>query len=218
MFAKLCTLRDKGYTPSVILDIGAHKGTWTDGCLQVYPDCKYYLFEAIEYPELDKFGDNPNVHVTRGVLLNDRVADVDWFEMCNTGDSMFREKTRFFENPTIRRRTTTTLDSAMVKEDPVANVFVKIDCQGAEIPILKGATKLLEVTDFVLLEIPFFGQYNAGVPTFLEHIQFMDSIGFIPYDILEHHAIKGFLMQVDILFIRKTHTLNKTVQDEMFVW
>ena len=218
MFARLQALKDKGYSPKVIFDIGAHKGTWTDQCMQVYKDSEYHLFEAIEYSELDKFREVENVHVTKGVILNDTITDVDWFEMRNTGDSMFREKTRFFENPNVIRRPTTTLDIVLKDSEIAGSVFIKIDCQGAEIPILKGATKLLEATDFVLLEMPFFGQYNTGVPTFLEHIQFMDSIGFIPYDILEHHVMKGFLMQVDILFIRKPHPLTKSVQDEMFVW
>jgi len=218
MFARLQTLKDKGYSPKVIFDIGAHKGTWTDQCLNIYNDADYYLFEAIEYSELDKFHDSKNVRVTKGVILNDTIADVDWFEMRNTGDSMFREKTRFFENPTVIRRNTTTLDFVLKDTVFTDGVFIKIDCQGAEIPILKGATKLLEATDFILLEIPFFGKYNTGVPTFLEHIQFMDNIGFIPYDILEDHVMKGFLMQVDILFIRKTHPMNKTVQDEILIW
>ena len=218
MFARLQTLKDKGYSPKVIFDIGAHKGTWTDQCLNIYKDADYHLFEAIEYSELDKFREVQNVHVTKGVILNDTITDVDWFEMRNTGDSMFREKTRFFENPNVIRRTTTTLDAVLKDSEVAGSVFIKIDCQGAEIPILKGATKLLEATDFVLIEMPFFGQYNAGVPTFLEHVQFMDSIGFIPYDILERHTMKEFLMQVDILFIRKTHPLNKTVQHEMLVW
>uniref|UniRef100_A0A6C0HJU8 Methyltransferase FkbM domain-containing protein n=1 Tax=viral metagenome TaxID=1070528 RepID=A0A6C0HJU8_9ZZZZ len=218
MFSNLQTLKEKGYTPSTIFDIGAHQGSWTDECMKVYKDSEYHLFEAIEYSELDRFRELQNVHIGKGVILNETVTEVDWFEMRNTGDSMFREKTRYFNNPTVIRRPTTTLDIVLKDSEITGSVFIKIDCQGAEIPILKGATKLLEATDFVLLEIPFFGQYNAGVPTFLEHIQFMDSIGFIPYDILEHHVMKGFLMQVDILFIRKTHSLNKTVQDDMFVW
>lgn len=171
------------------------------------------LYEAIDYPELNSFKDVQNVRVEKGVLLNDRVAEVDWFEMKNTGDSMFREKTVYFKNPTIAKRTSTTLDIATSDSEvcmKAKSVFVKIDCQGAEIPILKGAARILEKTDFVLIEMPFFGQYNEGVPSFLEHIQFMDSIGFIPYDIFETHVKKGFMFQVDFLFIRKTHSLNET--------
>ena len=93
------------------------------------------------------------------------------------------------------------------------NVLIKIDCQGAELPILKGATSLFHKTDFILLEIPFFGQYNEGVPSFLEHIQYMDSIGFVSYDIIDNHYINDFNMQVDVLFINKNHKFNSTVNE-----
>lgn len=93
------------------------------------------------------------------------------------------------------------------------NILIKIDCQGAEIPILKGATNILNKTDFIILELPLFGQYNEGVPTFLEHITYMDSIGFTPYDILDNHYINGFNMQIDILFINKSHNFNTIVNE-----
>jgi len=65
------------------------------------------------------------------------------------------------------------------------------------------------------LEIPLFGQYNEGVPNFLEHIAFMDSIGFTSYDILENHYINNFNMQVDMLFINKNHNFNKIVNESI---
>ena len=138
--------------------------------------------------------------------------------MKNTGDSMFREKTHYFDNCDIIRRNTIDLNTLIQEQDHqflklknASNILIKIDCQGAEIPILKGASNILEKADFIILEMPLFGQYNENVPTFLEHIQFMDSIGFIPYDILENHIIHGFNMQVDMLFIHKKHDFNHLV-------
>jgi hypothetical protein len=43
----------------------------------------------------------------------------------------------------------------------------------------------------------------------------MDSIGFVPYDILEHHYINNFNMQVDMLFINKTHSFNTIVNEKL---
>ena len=93
------------------------------------------------------------------------------------------------------------------------NILIKIDCQGAEISILKGSTSILEKTDFIILELPLFGQYNEGVPNFLEHIEFMNSIGFITYDIIDTHYINGFNMQLDVLFINKNHKFNTIVNE-----
>jgi hypothetical protein len=63
------------------------------------------------------------------------------------------------------------------------------------------------------LEIPLFGQYNERAPNFLEHMIFMDSIGFTTYDIVDNHYINNFNMQVDVLFINKNHEFHYTVNE-----
>jgi len=212
MFDKLISIKDKGYYPDTILDIGAHHGNWTNSMRSIYNDSKYYLFEGIEYHELNKFS-NTNIKVYN-VLLNDKIELVDWYEMKNTGDSIFKEKSYHFKNCEPIKRETIDLNTHILQNNILKdskNILIKIDCQGAEIPILKGATSILEKTDFIILEIPLFGQYNEGVPNFLEHISFMDSIGFITYDIIDTHYINGFNMQVDVLFINKNHKFNNIV-------
>lgn len=215
MFDKLNILKKKGYLPDTILDIGAHHGNWTIGMKHIYNESKYYLFEGIDYPELKQFNNTRDITVYN-VLLNDKVEQVDWFQMKNTGDSFFREKTHHFKNCDIIKRDTIDLNTHILQNNILQdskNILIKIDCQGAEIPILKGATNILEKTDFILLEMPLFGQYNEGVPNFLEHIKFMDSIGFVTYDIIDNHYINEFNLQVDVLFINKNHNFNIIVNE-----
>ena len=208
MFDKLNKLKMMVYFPDTILDIGAHHGEWTDSMKKIYNNSKYYLFEAINYHELNRFKNDNKVY---NILLNDKIGQVDWYEMKNTGDSIFKEKTHNFTNCEPIKRESIDLNSHVLQENILKesqNILIKIDCQGAEIPILKGATSILEKTDFIILEIPLFGQYNEGVPNFLEHISFMNSIGFVTFDILDNHYINGFNMQVDVLFINKNHKFN----------
>ena len=217
MFSKLHILNKKGYYPDVILDIGAHHGNWTKEMKRIFPNSTYYLFEAIQYNELNQFNNNDKIKVFN-VLLNDKIEKVNWYQMKNTGDSIFREKTHHFKNCEIIERESIDLNTFVLEKNlstinQSKNILIKIDCQGAEIPILKGATSILEKTDFIILEIPLFGQYNEGVPTFLEHIAFMDSIGFNTYDIIDNHYINDFNMQVDVLFINKNHSFNKKVNE-----
>tara|TARA_E500000331_G_scaffold357951_1_gene421801 strand:- start:1007 stop:1663 length:657 start_codon:yes stop_codon:yes gene_type:complete len=217
MFKNIEKLKLLGYVPDAILDIGAHHGNWTKSIKCIYPNSKYFLFEGIPYDQLDIYKNTENCHVFCE-LLNDRIDEVDWYQEKNTGDSFFREKSKHFKNTIPIKRKTTTLDEIVSNNEILQtheNIFIKIDCQGAEISILKGSKKLWSKTNFVLLEIPLFGQYNEGVPTFLEHIQFMQNIGFIPYDILESHYINNFNMQIDMLFINKSHMFNKIVQEKL---
>jgi FkbM family methyltransferase len=218
MFYKIQDLKNKGYYPDTILDIGAHYGSWTNSMKTIYNDSKYYLFEAIDYDELNQFNNSTNVKVYN-VLLNDKIDTVNWYQKKNTGDSMFKEKTFHFEDCEVIRRDTIDLNTLILKNNILQeskNIFIKIDCQGAEIPILKGSTSILEKTDFIILEMPLFGQYNEGVPNFLEHISFMYEIGFVSYDILENHYINGFNMQIDMLFINKNHKFN-TLANELLL-
>lgn len=62
------------------------------------------------------------------------------------------------------------------------------------------------------MEMPFFGQYNVGAPSFGQYAMFMESIGFLPFDITEMHSMpdpleKGthVITQVDMLFVRAQH-------------
>ena len=215
MFNKIYLLKQKGFTPDTILDIGAHHGNWTSAVKDIYGDSKFYLFEGIEYSELNKFQNDANVKVYN-VILNDKIDHVNWYQMKNTGDSMFKEKTCYFANCEIIQRKTVDLNTHIVENhlfNESKHIFIKIDCQGAEIPILRGATSILEKTDFIILEIPVFGQYNEGVPTFVEHIIFMESVGFVIYDIIENHYINDFNMQADVLFINKKHKFNTVVNE-----
>jgi FkbM family methyltransferase len=211
MFQSINKLKTNGYEPATILDIGAYCGNWTTECLKIFPSAQYHLFEAIEYDELTRFANMPNVNVLSGVILDAEEREMKWYQMKNTGDSMFKEKTTYFDKCQVILRRTSVLDN-MIDASELENVLMKIDCQGAEIPILQGASQVLKKTDFIILEVPYFGQYNEGVPNFLEHIKFMDSIGFIPYDISDIHRRYNFTIQVDIMFINRNHPFNDIVQ------
>ena len=191
MFDRINILKQKGYRPDTIIDIGAHKGDWTNTMLNIYNDCKYYLFEANNYNELNQFNNNINISINN-VLLYDKMEQVNWYDINCLGDSIFKELSHHFVNCEPVKRMAIDLNTYILSKNILQeskNIFLKIDCQGAEISILKGSTNILNNTDFILLEVPFFGIYNEGVGNFLEHIKFMDSIGFIPYDLIENHYI-----------------------------
>jgi len=217
---RLRALRSRGFIPDTVLDIGAYHGTWTAMCKEVYPDAMYYLYEGIEYTELDRYRSIPKTRVFSGTILNDRETDIVWYQQKNTGDSMFRENTHFFDQCEKVIRSTTTLDRHLIEQQGIeplvmGKVLIKIDTQGSEIPILKGGTRVIEHADFILLEVPFFGEYNKGVPGFRAHLEFMETIGFIPFDLVERHEMKGYNVQVDILFIRKDHEWNEMVKKDL---
>ena len=81
--------------------------------------------------------------------------------------------------------------------------------QGAELMVLRGASRALQRALVLQLEVPWFGQYNAGAPTFAEIIAFLDRYGFVVYEVLHDGPVRigkqQFAVQADFLFVRKDY-------------
>lgn len=95
-----------------------------------------------------------------------------------------------------------TLDSYIEEHNIPYPDFIKIDTQGSELDILDGATKCLEHTVMVLLEVSIH-RYNKGAPLIADVIQYMNNKNFEIVDIIENHIINNYLAQIDILFAKK---------------
>lgn len=203
-------LKSFGFHPKKILDIGANKGKWTlEIKKKVFPDSDFTLIEAIEYKELEKLSmkyDNINF---QNILLDEKEHEVTWYEKRNTGDSLFRENTGYFDDCNELVKNTSTLD--LTFNDSNLFELIKIDCQGAEIPILKGGKNLVQNATVIILEVPFMGEYNIGAPNFYEHIQYMENIGYRVFDIVELHRVDNILIQIDVIFIKKGHDFENKV-------
>lgn len=203
-------LKSFGFEPQHILDIGANKGKWTlEVMKKVFNESQYTLIEAINYTELEKLTTKYNNIIYKNLLLDEKENIVTWYEKRNTGDSFFKENTGYFDDCKEIKRKTTTLDLSFSNNEFFD--LVKIDCQGAEIPILKGGKNIIDKASVIILEVPFMGEYNIGAPNFYEHINYMENIGYRVYDIVELHRVDNILIQIDIIFIKKGHDFESKV-------
>lgn len=192
------------FDPKNILDIGAHKGVWTRDVRKVFPYANYLLMDATEYDELKNSGEKYII-----AILNNENVEVDWYTNHSSGDSIFKENSQHYTNIEAIKKQSVKLDDLV---DPIYEL-IKIDCQGAEINIMKGGVETFNKATAVLLELPFCGEYNKNVPSLLEHIAFMETIGYIPFDIPEYHYLYDqVLIQIDILFIKKDSTIMEHIQ------
>lgn len=208
----LLKIKSLGFYPENILDIGACIGNWSVYVHNnIYPLSNYELIEPILYKELTRFKTVNNINCIQA-LLSDTVKEVDWYQKNNTGDSIYKENTKIFNNCEAVKRNTTTLE-LMYKDKHYD--LIKIDTQGSEIDILRGGINLIKKASFIILEIPFLGEYNKGAPQFHEHIEFMHNQGFVPFDLPDQHRIDDFLIQIDIIFIKKNHPILEKVQDSI---
>lgn len=219
MFNHLLKLKDLGYYPDIIFDIGAYKGLWTREMMKIF-GCDYYLFEPIEYKELKEIETEFPVQKIEvfNELLYAKETTIDFYQKKNTGDSIYKENTKIFNDCEVIKKKTNTLNNIIKKnkilEDETNKVLWKLDTQGSELDILLGASEYIHLVDFIILEMPLFGEYNNKAPKFKDYINMMDLMGFVPYDILENHLYcNTFNIQIDMLFINKHHELNKLIPE-----
>lgn len=202
-------LQAAGLRISTVFDIGAHTGEWSREVQPSVPlNTSFYLFEANNCHESSVEDFEGSVHFC---VLSDKDGQVDFFSVGGTGDSIFRENSKFFNEVAVDRRDCYRLDTYVDNHSIPRPDFIKIDTQGSELLILEGAGSLLTHVALIYLEIPFL-TYNLGAPKFHEYLDFMGNASFIPLAICETHHSSGVLVQVDVLFI--AHWAFKEIHDD----
>ena len=201
------SLRDQGYEPATMLDVGANVGGFTEGFLQVYPDCVPTLVEPNPHCEADlvKLGfERHMVAASDQAGVAELFLSKDWLQ--STGVSLYREDTHYFSEEKV-------LKHAVPKvriDDLFAGRrfdFVKIDTQGAEVDVLKGGAAVLAQADYILLEVSMV-EYNIGGAKAEDVFEQLESMGFHCAEIVEFHRLddvrENGLLQIDVLFERRS--------------
>lgn len=97
----------------------------------------------------------------------------------------------------------TTLD-AVLNEHAGTVTLLKIDVQGAELEVLKGAAETLRRTQLAWIEVSFKPLYKHSA-LFADIQQYMESQGFVMVNIVPGFKGKsGELLQADCLFKKKS--------------
>jgi FkbM family methyltransferase len=176
----------------------------------LFPDSRFFMIEA--QPDKKKYLSavvnrySGRVGVTIGLLGSAEKQAVP-FCLMETGSSVFPERTPFKRS--VVELPMCTLDGVVAEYSLDGPFLLKLDVQGSELQVLRGASKTLAQSDVILLETAFL-PYNDGAPTFFEVANFMDSAGFFPYDIcgLLRRASDQAIFQADFIFVRKNHDLR----------
>lgn len=212
MYHHIANLKKLGFDPDLIIDAGALFGHWTEHVKPIFPEAKFIMIEPQigqqKYLEAvtHRF-DNVNLEL---VLVGDVEKEgVEFYEM-GSGSSMYQENSGHQRQKVSLKME--TLDGIIEKKYKMpGNCFLKLDVQGAEIDVLKGAAQLLKKTEFILLEISTLN-YNAKAPQFTDVIIFLKSIGFVLFDICDERRMKnGVLYQVDMIFIKESSAIRSAV-------
>lgn len=211
MAAHLRYVASLGFRPSTVIDVGAAEGTAP--LFEVFPDAFHVLIEPLNEfePQLRAL-----VARMRGTYRIAAANDDGGPVTLNVhsdhlhGSSLLKEEMGEWADGSPRVVTGLRLDDLYQEIHFSPSVLLKIDVQGGELIVLRGATKVLQLTELILLEVSFF-HFMKQSPDITEVVAYMSSVGFVPFDIfgLSYRPLDHSLAQADIAFVRRDSFLRR---------
>ena len=203
-------LRQSGI--NTVIDVGAYTGSFSFAVRSILPEAQIYAFEPLP----DNFA-----------LLHHKFRRDGNFKAFNIAVGSQSGKTTFYSNefaasssvlPMSREHQVAFPHTSQVTEISVpvkrlddlktqmglrSKVLMKIDVQGYDFEVLKGARELLPQVDYVIVEIGVQLLYEQQA-SFEDIYAFMQSVGFVyagDFDQLVSPK-DGKVLQIDALFMR----------------
>ena len=199
----LQNLKRKNFYPAAVVDIGAYEGFWTLDLLEVFPNTKVLMVEAqLNKEPFLKAVQQKNNNVEYAIsLLSAADGEIKLFTQNETASHVAAAALPGQQYQQIK---TQTLDALLESLHFPFPDFLKLDVQGHEMEVLKGAVKSLQYATICLLEISLLNLGDDG-PLLAEMVRFMDEKGYQAYDISQfiRRPFDKALYQVDMFFIKK---------------
>jgi len=213
------------FRPRAVVDIGANRGKYSSFVHRMYPEAPIFLIEAdaMHEEKLSSFvKDKEKLDYKIIVLSAADDEEVSWYGSGNTGNSMFRERSAVYEDATPVSKKAMTLDSVLREywtEHHDRVDLIKVDVQGAELVVLKGAQRTLAGATFLQIEASTVA-YNEGGSCTWQVDAYLRSQGYALYDLGEKQYYYPLfqtpgLGQYDVLYIN-TKNLPDRVQNASF--
>ena len=204
----LNSLRAMGLQPRGILDIGAYEGSFAQMAKHFFPQAPVLMIEA--QPGKEQMlkavaAALPGVDY-RMVLLGSENRTQAQFQLTNpagnsSGSSLYAEQSGFARQAlTLPMR---TLDDVLAQSPARLFDMLKLDVQGAELDVLRGAARTLAGIEVIITELSLL-EYNKGAPLIGEVMARLDELGFALFDLFAiSRTSSGGLLQADGIFLRR---------------
>ncbi|MFZ2282373.1 MAG: FkbM family methyltransferase [Lutibacter sp.] len=204
-----------GFNPKHIVDIGANHGTWTREALKYFPEAHYTLLEPQKWLESsfqDILDSNPKVQfypVGAGEKEGSfQFTIVDRDDSCSFRYTEEEAKVAGFEQIEIP---VVTLNKLLADSDLPIPDIIKIDAEGLDLEVLKGASNLFGKTEIFMVEAGVVNKIFDN--SFLKLINFMDQNNYRLFDITDINRPfqPKVLWLVELVFVKKDGYIDSQV-------
>jgi len=170
---------DMNIKPKVIFDVGSCVMHFQRHAKRIWRDADIYCFDAFSY--LKPLYKRTNVNFDNVLLYSDDYCRIKWYEnpLYYGGNSIYREQTSYFPDTQYKILETITLDTLVKLKNYPYPDLIKLDTQGSELDIIKGAPLCMEHASYLIIEIVRDGiEYNRGGYKKNEVIDYLKNIGW----------------------------------------
>ena len=220
--SSLIRINNLGFKPKLIFDGGANQGEFTHFCTRLWPEATIACFEVLPHRvvELKQFAQkHPNVKVFPVLLGEENRDRVPFYELEGKAEtaSSILDATNSFNIPP-KYHSMRTVDDIIAKEfNGRAPDLIKLDVQGYELEILKGAEENLEQIQAIVAELAVLELYQ-DVPLLSEVVEWFRQRHWETYDLCGfwRRPLDLAMWNVDFLFVPRDHFLrqNKSYRNE----
>lgn len=204
-------LKQNGFSPEFVFDVGAYQGDFAALCFQLWPQTTVTCFEVLPEPAsrilamTDRQKNLRLIPCLMGAEIQQQVP----FNLGETASSVLEESAHPNTNKALFPMR--TIDD-VVDRDLQGRVpeFLKMDVQGYELEVLKGATRSLPSVQVILAEVNLLDIYE-NVPLIAEFMSWMHDRGWAAYDIcgLIRRPLDRALWQADMIFVPENSSFRK---------
>ena len=211
-------LHERGYRARGILDIGAYNGDFSMLARQFWPDADLMMVEpqAEKKERLNGLARDlgGEVFIQSDLLGETAKPEVPFHQMAtewgSTGSSIYPEVSDL-ERSTVAMPMT-TVDTMLADHPNRCFDLMKLDVQGAELDVLRGASDSIANVEVLFAEVALH-ECNQGAPRIAEVVQELDQRGFGMVDLLTmDRNAQDLQLQVDAIFVRNSSPLWPALQ------
>lgn len=205
-------VKEAGFQPKHIVDVGANHGLWTKQALDHFPNSQYTLIEPQarlkEYVQhiLDK---NPNVNFYAvGAGSESGVFDFTIVERDDSCTFLYTSDEATQRNYVQLKIPVITLNNFINEQNLPIPDIIKIDAEGLDLEVLEGANQFFGKTELFLVEASILNKQYPN--SFLKVLNYMNENNYCLFDITQLN--KPFkppvLWLAELVFIKKNGVID----------
>lgn len=175
----------------MVFDVGAHAGEWTRFALQSNPEAQFHCFEPspASFKQLLLQNFPPNVTCNPlGLSSSDREAKLLVYDEGNAMNSLYRreglQERGILPQEKEEKVRLRTLDSYCLEKNIHTIDFLKIDVEGHELEVLRGAAQMLKSRQIGIVQFEYGGCHIDSRVFLKDFFHLMEGLTYEFYKIL----------------------------------